>query len=93
MKKMTTLETLGAVTLIAALFSYICAMCAEAIAGTGLVLMVLSIIGYGILSAIQTSANASEKLQTAMGFAKIGFIAALLALSPVINGVVESAGV
>lgn len=85
MKKTITTEILGAVVLIAALFSYIAAMCGKAIGGSGLVLMVVSIFGYGIISGIQTMENASAKLQKTMAFVKIGFVVLLLALSPLID--------
>lgn len=77
--------------LIAALFSYIAAMCDKAIGGSGLVLMVISIFGYGIISGIQTMKNASPKLQNAMAFVKIGFVVLLLALSPLIDKIAEGA--
>lgn len=89
MKKITitkmTRELLGAAVLIIVLFLFIALMCNETIGGTGIVMMILSIIGYGVISGVQVMDNASPKLQNIMAYAKIGFVILLLALSPLIN--------
>lgn len=90
MKKIMIKEMAGLAALVITMFVYIGLMCAGIIGGTGIILMVLSIIGYGIISAVQTSEKASPKLQNITSYAKIGLVLLLLALSPLINSIAGS---